>query len=666
MQEGDDLRWAQPTWDDRAWPLVMVPHEKRQRKKPKRTIVWYRRAILMPKGFRADQAPALGIALGEIRSAYEVYANGQKIGQVGQVAPHPKGSTARHAFHLVPTKAFQGERLVIALRVWQPKWLLRHYGGKPRLGPSFYSFGLYKLLKERIQVLRQRQREEIILLLFVASLLLLVALYHFHLYRGRSELSAYFWYGLLLICLAGWVAGKPIMKFFLLYNDTWGWILTRSTALLAFFPAIEFAYRALDQKRPPKAWQICQWISFAGFLACLLLGPRLAPLLPNTLLSLFFSGMLLGLLIYTIRRAWQGHPDARTIQGGMIVAFVLLMWKYAISAKLLPYVSLPLATMAFCILVLSLAFALSNQYRRTLSDLKSRNRQLNEMNNAIQRFVPVEFLAHLGREDLRQVQRGDQNQLEMTTFFSDVRSFTSLVESMTPAETMLFVNRYLNAMEPPISKHNGFIDKYIGDAVMALFDEPDDALQASIDCLKALEDYNQQRIAEGEMPVKIGIGLHTGTLMLGTVGGEHRLSCTVLGDSVNLASRIEGLTKLYSAPLLITGQTRDRLKDPSKYKMQQVDRVAAKGKTEPVDLYEVWDGLSHQEQQDKQATHQAFQKGYQAFVVGDFQDAQQRFLQILQDCPQDRLVQLYVERCQHFIEQGIPEHWNGIVRMHQK
>jgi two-component system sensor histidine kinase ChiS len=231
---------------------------------------------------------------------------------------------------------------------------------------------------------------------------------------------------------------------------------------------------------------------------------------------------------------------------------------------------------------------------------------------------------------------------------------------------MAFVNDYLHVMEPPITQHNGFIDKYIGDAVMALFDHPEDAIRASIECLKALHTYNETRQDKGELPVKIGIGLHTGPLMMGTVGSEKRLSCTVLGDSVNLAARVESLTKLYGASLLITEQTLSQLDQPHTYHTQQVDRVAAKGKTEPVNIFEVWDGLSPTEQQQKETSSPAFQAGYDLFVQGQFDKALTHFSDNLTQYPDSTLDALYVKRCQELKEKQPEENWDGVVRLNQK
>jgi two-component system sensor histidine kinase ChiS len=171
---------------------------------------------------------------------------------------------------------------------------------------------------------------------------------------------------------------------------------------------------------------------------------------------------------------------------------------------------------------------------------------LSKINIAYGRFVPHEFLKFLERESIVDVQLGDQVQKEMTVLFADIRSFTSLSERMSPKENFDFLNAYLSRVSPVIRNHNGFIDKYIGDAVMALFPQTaDDAVQAAIEMQKQVSLYNSYRQENGYDPIAIGIGLHSGTLMLGTVGESQRMESTVIADAVNLASRLEGLTKVY-------------------------------------------------------------------------------------------------------------------------
>ena len=147
-------------------------------------------------------------------------------------------------------------------------------------------------------------------------------------------------------------------------------------------------------------------------------------------------------------------------------------------------------------------------------------------------------------------------------------------------------------MEPAISKYDGFIDKYIGDAIMALFPHcADDAIQAAIAMLGRLEDYNRlNRAPKGLEPIAIGIGLNAGPLMLGTVGGSLRMDSTVVGDTVNLTSRLEGLTKVYGTPLLVTHNVVVRLQDAAIYCLRTIDRVTVRGKSESVSIFEVFDG----------------------------------------------------------------------------
>ncbi|MBK9500790.1 MAG: adenylate/guanylate cyclase domain-containing protein [Leptospiraceae bacterium] len=160
------------------------------------------------------------------------------------------------------------------------------------------------------------------------------------------------------------------------------------------------------------------------------------------------------------------------------------------------------------------------------------------------RFVPEQLLRFLGKELITGVQLGDSINKKMAILFSDIRSFTTLSEDMSPEDNFKFLNSYLHAMGPSIRKNNGFIDKYMGDGIMAIFPEGStDALQSAIEMLDELAEFNRTREKNGKLPIRIGIGIHVGYQMFGIIGDAERLEGTVISDAVNTASRLEGLTK---------------------------------------------------------------------------------------------------------------------------
>jgi class 3 adenylate cyclase/GAF domain-containing protein len=234
--------------------------------------------------------------------------------------------------------------------------------------------------------------------------------------------------------------------------------------------------------------------------------------------------------------------------------------------------------------------AISLQNAKLYAEVRDNEKRLIELNQAYERFVPRQFLQFLEKSSIVDVKLGDQVQLEMSVLFSDIRSFTTLSERMTPEDNFKFINSYLSEMEPAIIENHGFIDKYIGDAIMALFSgEADNAIKAGIAMLERLKISNQDRINSGEQPIQNGIGINTGSLMLGTVGGQNRMDGTVISDAVNLASRVESLTKNYGVSLLITEQTYSRLSNPNNYTIRIIDTVKVKGKSQAVTVYEVFD-----------------------------------------------------------------------------
>ena len=286
---------------------------------------------------------------------------------------------------------------------------------------------------------------------------------------------------------------------------------------------------------------------------------------------------------------------------------------------------------------------------------------ISQMTEAYSRFVPKQFLEYLGKEKFTDIKLGDQVQKEMSVLFTDIRSFTEISEKMTPKENFDFINHYLGFMEPVIGSNNGFIDKYIGDSIMALFsDNPEDAINAGIEMRIKLSQFNQMMIQLGKPIINSGIGIHSGSLMLGVVGGEGRMDGTVISDAVNLASRLEGLTKIYGSSIIISQDTLIKINNPEKYNYRFLDIVKVKGKQEAVYVFEVLDGDPDDVKQLKLETKQDFSNAIKFYKSKEFGKAVKLFTQIYELNKHDKAASVYIERCNKFITHGVPEDWDGI------
>jgi class 3 adenylate cyclase len=285
---------------------------------------------------------------------------------------------------------------------------------------------------------------------------------------------------------------------------------------------------------------------------------------------------------------------------------------------------------------------------------------LNDM-KTVHRFIPREFLDFLERGSLADVRLGDHVLREMTIFFSDIRDFTRLSERLTPAENFNFLTSYLKNVTPIIRENGGFVDKYLGDGVMALFPgEASHAVAASVAMLAQLERYNLGRVAAGYVPIKIGMGLHRGSLMLGTIGAEDQMQTTVIADAVNLASRIEGMTKTFGANLLLSGSVVDVLPADHKFKLRPLGAVKAKGKTQSVEIYECFDNDSRVLIEHKEKTAPQFAIAMAEFRKGMFLTAGRIFSRIAELNSDDAPAAFYRDRCSLTVvrDRG-GERWDG-------
>ncbi|MDR0404085.1 MAG: adenylate/guanylate cyclase domain-containing protein [Treponema sp.] len=263
-------------------------------------------------------------------------------------------------------------------------------------------------------------------------------------------------------------------------------------------------------------------------------------------------------------------------------------------------------------------------------------------------FIPREFLAILNKDSINQLALGDHIEQEMTIFFSDIRQFTDLSEKLTPEESFAFINSYLSRIVPEITKNGGFVDKYIGDAVLALFpqkDGADMAVRTAISIQERIQEYNRHRANCGYRPLSMGIGLHTGTLMVGVVGVKDRMQSTVISDAVNLASRLESITKVFSVSLAISEETFKKLSDPGSYKYRFIGKVRVKGKSDPVSIFEIFDGVDPVLQERKIKANMFFEEGMFRYYQKSYSEALMDFRKVREVLPNDGAAAFYMDAC---------------------
>jgi adenylate cyclase len=261
--------------------------------------------------------------------------------------------------------------------------------------------------------------------------------------------------------------------------------------------------------------------------------------------------------------------------------------------------------------------------------------------------------------------------VEATMLFSDIRSFTTLTEELGAQGTVSLLNEYFTLMVNCITQEGGMLDKFIGDAIMAEFgipvphdDDADRAVRAAIAMIVELRMLNQQRQGRGQKPILMGIGLNTDTVVSGNIGAPKRMDYTVIGDGVNLASRLESACKEYSAQILISEFTVRKLKGT--YRTREIDRVVVKGKTTPVGVFEVLDYHTEETFPHLSEVVGQFRGGLKYYREGDFDRAIRSFNEALALHPGDKLSASYIERCTYLKAHPPGEKWDGVWVMKSK
>ena len=314
----------------------------------------------------------------------------------------------------------------------------------------------------------------------------------------------------------------------------------------------------------------------------------------------------------------------------------------------------------------SAAIESAQLYEKNIKEAQERETAIRILHEAASRFVPNEFIKSLGYDEITQVALGDSVEKEVTVFFSDIRGYTSLSENMTPTETFKFVNAFNNKMGPIILRNKGFVNQYLGDGIMAIFPySPSDALNAAIEMHQELQRYNIQRQEKNRPIIRIGIGLHTGPLIMGITGDEQRLDATTISDTVNTAARIESLTKYYGVNILLTESCLSKLNNGSAdtFQLRYLGKVQVKGKQQAVKIHECFDGDLPQVIASKNEYQNNFKSALISFHNQEFTMAVANLSQIVTKNPTDKTACLFFSKTNQLMINGVDEGWTGIETM---
>ena len=374
--------------------------------------------------------------------------------------------------------------------------------------------------------------------------------------------------------------------------------------------------------------------------------------------GLFITAGVLGLILAGI---WDTLDDFLFNTGASLNYYGFLGWVFVV------------------VVLIARRFLLAQREAERLND------ELREQKDAFHRFVPTQFLEHLGKKSAMDIRAGDSAEYRMSVLFCDIRSFTSISEAMSADQVFRFLNIYLDVMEPAIEKHRGFVDKYMGDAILALFSSisdasnpretlnvsADNALRAALEMKRTMavfpghDEFAALNVGNN-FPPRFGVGINTGGLIMGTLGSKGRIDTTVIGDTVNVAARLESLTRYYGNGILISEDTRNELIAPENFQIREVDRVVLKGKTNSMNLYEVFDDLDEPSIARRNSTRSYLEEGRALLYNRQFEEARRVFTRALHLDEADRVLRMYIRRCDKFLQKAPGPRWDGAYRFRMK
>ena len=581
------------------------------------------------RGLKADEIYSLYIP--EMISAHRFFVNGKELASNGQTGRTKDESVPS----FIPATAdFIARPGVNTITIWVSNFNYRKSG---------VWRDIYLGLPSAVHLMRQNR---LLLDMFLIGLLLFVSIYHISIFLFRREENAQLYFGLICLVMGMRIlsTGEQLLSY-TLPSIPW-WFIRRmefshfplATALTPLFIQSLFPMET-SKKIIRIILSACVLSAIVFFLFPV--GISNYFVVPGQILIFTVMTYCLAVIIQAIKKERIG---SHLILWALLILFISILNDVLYSNQFIR--SFYMAPIGFILFIIIQALMLARRNAYSFRTIENLTLNLREFNESLSRFVPFQFLNFLQKKSILEVNLGDQVHEDMTILFADIRSFTSLSEDMTPEENFRFLNSFLSNVVPVIREEGGFVDKFIGDGIMALFpDSPVHALKAAVGMQEAVKDYNKARDRAGYRNIRLGIGLHTGGIMLGTIGEHDRMETTVISDTVNIASRMEVQTKTFGASIIISLKMYEKLKNLSDFDIRYLGPVTVKGKRDKMEVLEVLNGLDSQEHERKTAGKEVFETAVKDYLKGDTVRALAGFHRVLSDNPEDGGAAYYIKLC---------------------
>ncbi|TGK16635.1 adenylate/guanylate cyclase domain-containing protein [Leptospira kmetyi] len=625
----------------KAWTRIQESEGKNY---PGTGIATYFLKVILPENKKPQ---SLAILAETSETAYEVWIDGNKIGAHGAPGKTADTSTPEWNVKILP---FQIQKKEFLIRIPISNFYHARGGLTARL-----------ILGNEDQIIRLREKRMTVDV-FLLGFLVAMALYHFTLYFLRKKDAALLYFGTLcfVFCFREISTGQNLIQ--VIFPDV-SYHVHMRIVYLSFYliPPITTAFlRALfpDEMRKELHYAVV----FIASIFSLVVVSQDPVLFTGTIeyyyvfTFLCFAVGFFVLMLALIRK----KPGAIAIMIGMSAIFLAYSQDIFYNKRIIP--TFILAPFGLIALIFSEAFLLAKRYSLAFDAVEDMSESLKKVNSSYGLFVPRELLKILNKHDILDIKLGDIAEEEMSLLYNEIRTFSEFAEQMDGKENFEFINSFLGKVGPTIRERDGFIDKYFGEAFLALFPpEPEKALESAVEIQRILREFNRERIAKGKDPVRSGSGIHTGPILLGTIGEAERMESTVISSSVNVAFKIGQLSRMYDSSLLITDSTLFRLTNSSKYYYRVVDRVQIRDQRSVYTVLEVFNGLSESLIDSYMNTREEFERGILLFREKHFEEACVVFNRILEKNRADQAARVYLEKSVHNCRFGVPENWQGVT-----